>query len=589
MPLANLTSVKYLSELRTLITAPLNGDVIYVKFHRFMSDEGGGFFRFDSGETRNDNDGTIIQVGPEGTPPTYKGRWIRKLDGHINIAYFGVTAQQQFDDGMRIQRAIDYAADTTVRATTRTIYFPAGQYRINHQLTLRTGVSLIGDSCGDVEFRAGYEITNAGWMITMGPGRIEGCNIANILFIGDASPDDGSNMGCMLFQAVATNNYGIMDGGMWGCTFKNLNIRNFNGGGIYLMGGGNSQINTYNEPNQLCVFENVNINRQTANTHALLMNGEQGQMTFINCGFGGRLYDITYVDGDPLKGRMSFKALKGMNMAITNRGYVQTAVVSFLNCTFQDAEYGAYIAYAESITFDTCWFENTDLAVSVDAGDNRETTAIEAIPSRGINILNSRFANASGFGSLKCDNKNPSGRCITSNKSTVNVYNNYVTVSYIPPAGTTTYPAGQEDPFTNKYFILTQSNNYGIKTIGNSFQDYRLGFTFGMLSDIPITLNSAGNYLDLKDSRLGYVVGTASNPLIQTIRCSILTGETLVLRGANSFPIRFSDSQNIFLSYKGTITLNYGDVATFIKIDSLGGTYREMYQLISLFKSSTVV
>ncbi len=597
-----LFNVKTLEELRhyqpvtsTGTRAPMDGDIVYVRCHTYNWDGGGGFFvfyypnnQYFPDETMQDNDGTIIEAYTKDLN-VEPGRWIRSYDGYLNVCFFGVRAFAFTNAGERIQKAIDFASlngTTGYETKSSVLYFPAGVYEIQNTIILRSGVSLIGDSTRMVELRAGYNLNNDGWMIEMDKGRIEGCTISNFRINGncnfESKEHDARTKGCMYFEARVENLYGAFDGGMWNCRFSNLLIINFNGGGIYLIGGGEDSkppAGPFLIPNQLLIFENVYVVRQKAESQALLMTGEQGQLSFINCGFDGKLYNQIYTN-EPNPELVSFEALKGINVSITNRGYVQTAVISFLNCTFQQSEYGIFIKFAESITFDTCWFENLDMAVSVFESD-------ESYPSKGINVLNCRFANASGFGSLNCVNRNVlpegeiAGRCVTSVNSEVNIFNCYVTVSSVSKL-----PNNFVDPFISKAFIIALKQNKGIRTIGNTFLDNRLGRTSGILRNYDIVNNA----IDLQDTKLATISGISSNPPIDSINCSICAGEILTVRSANQNPITFTNNKNIYLSNKAAVTLNHGDIATFIKLEDIGGpTHSEIYHMISIFKSSTLV
>lgn len=599
--MATIESVLNLSALRSFNssssgTVPVAGDTVYVQYHTNYFDGGGGFFNFIPGVTKNDNDGTIIKSSLIAT-----GRWIRQYDGHINVRFFGTIGAAQPNDGDRIQAAIDYAASNFIDnyyTKGNVVYIPSGNYRIHNTLVLKDGVSIIGDSVSTTFLTAGYPndapvpgfpspypgSTYGGYMMVMATGRVTGCNISNIGFSGHVAVGENFNpdvtetktKGCMHFEAKVGGQYG--DGGLWNSTFKNINIRNFNGHGIYLDGSGEGD-GGYMAPNQLSIFENVYVNRQKSSTHSLLMEGQQGQITFLNCGLAGITYGKNASTGE-------FKIIKGMNAVIRNKGYIQTAVVSFINSTFQDGEYGAYIAFAECVTFDTCWFENLDLGVTASNNEYRS--------SKSINIINSRFANASGFGSLKVINKNPvvvgqtSGRCITTVGSEVNAYNNYVLVS--DPNET-----GKYNPFTNNVFALglrpsgayETAPNMGIRTIGNSFMDSRLGYTGGILQTFPI-LNetTSGKYVNLKDTKLVYITGVSGNPSIDRIECSVNAGEIISISTSN-LPIKFGETKNIILSGKGSVIVNKGDIATFVKLDIPLNNYSEAYQLLSIFKSTS--
>jgi len=467
-----------ISELRGIVGT--SNDVIFIKGHTDPGDGGGGYFiwkdNIPNDPKYNDNDGAIIKAVNSNT-----GRWIRLIDGYINVKYFGTQGNFQPTDGDKIQIAIDFAANNVINnSITKSgsvVYIPAGNYKINNTLKLKNGVSILGEGFHSTVLTAGYLSpvdssdllpyngfkSDHGNMIELDNGPIHGVNVSNLTLTGGIEPYGNTfnpaivetrRKNCMHLRASVSNSAG--DGGIWNSTFKNIRINHFNGCGIILEGGGGSNYN-YNLPNQFLIFENVQIDRQKDETNCLLIMGQQGQITFINSRFDGLIYN----KNQPFN-PSQFKTNKKFNVVIQNKQDVQTAVVSFINCTFQNAEYGVYLRYAENITFDNCWFESLDRGVTAVKGDNPAKT-----PCKSINIINSRFANASGFGTLDVLNKNPdgSGRCITSEGCQVNVCNNFVAVTNV----NTINP--------NNLFLLCIGINTGTNVFNNSFQHTMLGNT----------------------------------------------------------------------------------------------------------------
>jgi hypothetical protein len=559
-----------IAELKTLVPSPVDEkQYVYVDCHTTKYDDGGGFFYYTdySGFTiPPDNNGTVIH--PDNT--AYNGAWFRVIDGDINIRYFGcIGSDPNADCSDAIISAMEHAASSNILLVGNTVFFPKGQYGVAQPLVLKTGVNLVGESSFTTILRALYTEGDFDYMITMDSGRIQGCNIANLTFDGNKEAE--KNRGCMYFEANFDVIHGYNDGGMWQCTFKNLIVNYFNGNGIVFKGGGGVN---YKLPNQFIVFENVQVNREKDYTYSLYMSGETGQITFINSSFGGKLY---------LNKEGKKCSLKGENVLLQGTGTIglQPDVLSFINCTFQDSEYGILMENAQNITIDNCWFESLDLAITAKSNENGA--------SKSINILNNMFANAAGFGSLDIFNRNTSpGRCITSVNSQMNVYNNYVTVSSLE----TDIP----NPAFGKNFILAFEKNLGVRTIGNSFLDSRLGYTYGIMQYVTVESDPLypGNYINTKDNKLVFVI-TPENP-IDRIQCSINAGETISIR-ADQKSIEFTNKMNLFFSNQSGLKLNNGDIATFIKIDNIIEKYigtppvqyifPETYQLISVIKSSS--
>lgn len=312
-------------------------------------------------------------------------------------------------------------------------------------------------------------------------------------------------------------------------------------------------LSDYLLPNQFNIFENIRVSKGADFTNALKMTGQNGQLSFVNCTFDGFYKNSTYS--------------KGHNINIKNVVEYTSAVISFINCTCQEADYGFYIEWAENITIDNCWFENLGVAITVksDVVDQND------VSSKSINILNNRFANAAGFGSLNAPNNIKSGQCISVNKSFVNVFNNHVTVTELDGAY-----------LNNNSSFLVAANNVtgGVNISNNTFRANKLGKTFGIMQVIAVV----SNIIDCFGNKLLFVNGTTSK--IKTIKSFINAGEYLTIR-ANGSAITFDNTNNIFLTHKATLTINNGEIVTFVKIDNAMGSSYETYQLVSIMRATT--
>ncbi|MFT3793941.1 glycosyl hydrolase family 28-related protein [Flavobacterium sp.] len=570
--------------------------VFYVKNYSQPNDGGGGFFSYYNDSLETDpftvNGGTVLQakvIETEGGEAVNKGKWIRKIDSYINIRFFGVqgSGDPLIDHTDQIQKAIDYAAYNVHRHLKgSTVFFPRGKYRVNGTLYLKDGVSLLGETLEQTEIQATYDKTNDGFLLEMKEGIVRGCNVSNITFYGGIPHyetdfpilPDVRTKGGMYFKALPAGEGKA--GGMWNCTFKNILIHGFNGHGLVI----EDNETKYMTPNQQIIFENMIIQRQKVNSYCLYIKAQAGQLTFINVGFDGIKYNED-------KENDTLEITKGVNVFLEGNKKsigLQPAVISFINSTFQYSEYGVLMEFCESVTFDTCWFEMLDMAVTARDIDNPELT-----PSRAINILNSRFANAAGFGSLKVTNQHldPKGRCITSENSSMNVYNNYVTVSMLAPKKGECY-----SPF-GKAFIMGLGENYGIRTTGNTFRNDELGYSVGIMQYVQIKPDPEFPvpppdppecYLNLRDNKIVIVnPGPCDGLDVERIICSVSSGEIISIR-AHERAVTFNTRKNIFLSNQSTLTLKNGDIATFIKIDYAGNFgLEEIFQLISVLKSTS--
>lgn len=566
-----MTEVLNLQVLRGIVGIN-NGDLYYVKGHTNAGDGGGGVFMWRTGDqfkTSNpppivspgyysvDNNGTIIQAIIGGTPND-TGRWVRQYDGYINVLYFGAFGVGNLYN-TEIQNAINFAelnSSDTSSLKSSTVFIPNGSYVLSN-IILKNGVTILGESIGNTII---YSTQGTGYLFEIEIGIVQ-LNISNLNIVGIYFlTGQATNKGCFLFEAkpsVYTPTDPITDGGLWNSTIKNVNIQGFNNNGIYLKGGTDSSGQSSSLiPNQFNIFENVRVFKNNDTnfslfSNALKMTGQIGQHTFINCEFDGftkttdgiKTYD------------------KWVNVSIENTGndYLTSNVVTFLNCTIQDSDYGVRINYAENVTFDNCWFENLGVALMV-IGDKER--------SKSINILNSRFANASGFGSLPAPNNIKAGQCVSVNKSVVNIYNNYVTASD---------PNGVDNGST---FVLGFTDNGGINCYDNTFRDNnpKLSKTFGIMqSNIGVVSNS----IDCKSNKLVFI--NPSSSVIKNIKSAINAGEILIIR-ANGGNITFDNTGNIFLTNRTTFLLVNGEIASFVKIDI--GTNNETYQLLSFTKTT---
>jgi hypothetical protein len=553
-----MTEVTNLQALRGIVGSS-NGELYYVKGHTNLGDGGDGIFMwrteqiFINGIYQNDNNGTILKT--TSSLGWFSGRWVRQYEGYINVLFFGAFGKTQ-DYTTAFQNAIDFASlnalnDPDLKGSF--VYVPNGNYRIS-QLLLKNGISIIGESINKT-FIQSTENHLVDYMFKIEAGPVF-LNLSNFSVFGR----NETNAGCFLFEAqpISTSPF---HGGLWNSNISNIQITGFKGHGIYLKGSGNDEIGDGNLPNQFNVFENVRVSKASDYTNALKLEGQNGQISFINCTFDGFRYTE--------HGILTYS--KGHNVNIKNKLQFTSAVISFINCTCQESDYGIYIEWAENITIDNCWFENLGVAITVISSFSDKYNEQS---SKGITITNNRFANASGFGSLDVPNNIKIGQCISVSKSYVSVHNNYATV---------TEPNGKFLN-ANSLFLLAKDNDLsgGITISGNTFQVNKLGRTFGIMQVIEVvsnTINCSGN-------KLLFVNGSES--IIKTIKSTINASEYLTIR-ANQSAITFDDTDNIFLTLKSSLTLKNGEIATFVKIDNIVGSNYETYQLVSVMKGNTIV
>lgn len=562
-----MTEVLNLQELRSIVGSS-DGELYYVKGHTSAGDGGGGVFMwrtysiFTGTEIYNqDNNGTIIQAIREGIPND-SGRWVRQYDGNINVMYFGAFGTYEAPSyeptyNTRIQNAIDFAAlnfvinsyDSSPNSTPprgSTVFIPNGSYLISN-LLLKNGVTILGESMSKtILYATRGSDTEYMFEIENGPVTI---NISNLNLIGEDAKHNFTDRGAFKFESNLPFDEPYY-GGLWNSRISDINIYGFLGHGVFLQGGGVSS--NYFLPNQFTIFENVRVFNSNNEKNSLRITGQNGQLTFLNCEFDG------FSDE---RENNTFYFKRGINIWIESVQKYQPSVISFINCTCQYADYGLYIAWSENITIDNCWFERLGVAILVTSNiqddDNNN-------PSRSINILNNRFANAAGFGTLNAPDNLKDGQCVNVSRSFVNVNNNYVAV---------TTPIGKFfDPRT-RFIVVHNNTTGGVSAEGNSFQEEILGLTFGIMQRIIVKTDDS---IDCSGHKLLFINQEASeenpfpNPNVSIINSSINAGEYLTIR-ADQGDVTFYNTDNIFFktsNSNNSFTIKNGEIVTFVKIDN---------------------
>lgn len=572
----------------------LDNVTVIVQGYFDQLDGGGGIFVFRKKTDLQPNTNPSI-VPPDGDGGVFiksnvseinsKGLWVRQFSGDIDVRYYGVFGYGNENDpdiDSRIQRAIDYAYNNKGDANSRpykwsynnsnTVYFPNGDYVVGH-FTLKNGVSIKGSSIENTSIRAKKDAYP--YLITMAPGVNEGINISNILFVGTNDPS--SIKGCMRFQSQADAITGA--GGLWSSTIKNVKIIRFTGNSISFEGG--TPESNYQLPNQFITMEGVqvesvgqfktDINKPNNNYHALNIVGQNGQFNINNCRFDGG----DWLDPFPSTGSRKYVP-NGINVYISAIGESNPQMINFNTCTIQNGETGVFINSAVCVNLYGCWFENFERAIIVKGNDSTSPY----LSSKSINITGCKFqfsAGELGTGTLP-DN---TGRVILVENSQVNVQNNYII-----------------DPMTNEqtYFISVDNNSnpvLGITSSGNYFEttnpNVSLSETSGIMQKIgigPVTYPGGSiTGIDVKSQSLVFVTDSGT---IERINSMQNAGEMIVIRCNSSGFLTFlsenqaANGKNIYLSGKPSLTLVYGQTATFVKVDNVYGNGKSIYQLVSV-------
>lgn len=116
-------------------TGATNKEAVEVLGYSTVGDSGGGAFYADTSDTTStDNNGTIIVAGTV--------RYKRRFSGSANVKWFGAQGDSVSNDTAAFQAAIDY-----VNAQGGgTVYVPIGRYLISSGITVKSNVTLLGDT-----------------------------------------------------------------------------------------------------------------------------------------------------------------------------------------------------------------------------------------------------------------------------------------------------------------------------------------------------------------------------------------------------------------------------------------------------------
>lgn len=580
-----ILSVNTINDLRTSVFHQGNIKTVYVKYHTSLNDGGGGFFYWvaETPDTNKylDNDGTIIK------PINYSGngRWLRKIDSFIDVRFFGCLGHSQPDDGLKIQKAIDFAANNysdNFFTKGNTVFLRNGAYKCN-KIILKKGITLKGES---KEFTSiGSVNDNNPYLIEIDSGVVENIIIENINFIALES-NLNYTKGCFNIKAKSNSSIG---GGLWNSVFINLRITRFTGNSINFEGGGEGS--NYALTNQFITLENVeaegvgNIRQSTYNLFypaVLRIAGQNGQFVFTNCRFDGGPYLFGSTSSIP-----SYK-VNGMNVYIgsisadynnINDRIFYPECISFKTCTFQSGELGFYIQSGQNINVTDSWFENFERAIIIKGNSCDGDLSINGcVRSKQINITGNKFlysAGRYGFSDVPVG----SGCVIVVENALANIHNNYI----IDPT---------QDEET--YFVSVEGNNViGVDLKNNYFDPPKLGKTRGVIKKTTISqINVNGLlYSGIKalSNKIIFIQNstTTTTGLVYRIDSTINTGENIFIKADKGnitfYPLNSvtgTPGRNIYLNGRASLTLNQGQGAMFIKTDNVLGVEYETYHLL---------
>ncbi len=258
-----------------------------------------------------------------------------------------------------LQGAIDAAA----QKGGGKIEVPSGTYACG-PVVLRSGVVVEGAGVDATRF---VPLTGSGGPIfIIDDGPVTHVGLRSLSLISGSSSTEAPVGGAIEAKARSSGTHN--DGGLWWSDFSDLKIQGFSIG-ISLKGG----VDDYYHPNQFVTFNRVLIFLPKAkNAVALQLSGQTEHIAFNGCQFEG-------------VGRDSGQRLVLIPPQVNGNGPI---LLTFRDCTFQNAASALEVEHVEQITVSESWFEN--LGRICFAGPSAKMVMIQR----------SRFANARGSGSL---------------------------------------------------------------------------------------------------------------------------------------------------------------------------------------------
>lgn len=268
------------------------------------------------------------------------------------ITRFGVNLNQQIDQSSAVQSAFNAGVP---------LWIPPGAIYLGNVVTLQTGQWIQGSGANGSVFKPLPGMTAD--MMHISPGRNRYLRVKDIGFAGLSTANAGQN--AMVFIASA-GSFG--DGGLWESVFENIEITGFDGVSLALLGG---VVNTLT-PIQENTFRFFKVYRASTNSGAALYaHGQVEHISFPDCRFDGNGDGVTPIGGTDIYIGRCFAASQsqigpyGTGTALSAQA---PNVITFTNCSTEQADQAVLIDACQNVVIENQWFEQNNNGVKTQNG-----------------------------------------------------------------------------------------------------------------------------------------------------------------------------------------------------------------------------
>jgi len=321
--------------------------------------------------TYEGNATSTVQTGATAGTPTVR-KLQDRLDDYVSVMDFGASGNGSTDDTAAIDRAMYelFVKDTTQKAR-RSLYFPAGVYKVTAPIKIPTWATIFGDGPGKTLIQYSETQTNATATATAGSGGSNALQTSNITITANGAgyatapvvTITGGGGGGATATATITNGtvtaITIVGGGTGYTAAPTVTITSSTTAGhdscVMRTSDSKNQIapnignNSAIQPQSLVVS---NLCIKTTDTTHLLQDCIQIDST-LNSYFENVAFMGTYTNGSGLNSTDRPSAVK-----VTQTNALKTRNITFNNCQFLGVPIGVYSNDAiEGFNFTNCNFD----------------------------------------------------------------------------------------------------------------------------------------------------------------------------------------------------------------------------------------